>query len=418
MSTSIVIKLRSDECTSAATIQAAIDRLASAGGGVLQLPELDLTLDRGLELRSGVELRGCGARTILRKAASRVYPLNGYHNYGMRDVPLESAESLEAGMTVTVFDDKRQWFNATLARITWIDGAWVGLDCGLEADYAATEHPRLVTIFPMVFGRGIRGAALRDVTLEGNLAANPDVIDGCRNGAVYFIDSDDIEVTGVHQSDFNGEGISFQLCSRLTIRDCSFSHNTGNGLHPGAGSTDIRFELCRSEGNSAFGLFFCVRANHITTRGCTFADNKEAGVSIGTRDCFNLIEDCDIMNNGGPGISVRPDPKPVEVHSCTVRRCRISQNTRTWGRAQIEIAGDAHDIVIERSTLDGGGRTVGVLTTDRSASVFLDQNVMTNCLVETQGEGFVAQRPAFVCGAGFCEPRHYRHLAAGRPREI
>ena len=411
MSTSIVITLRSDECTSAAAIQAAIDRLALAGGGILQLPELDLTLDRGLELRAGVEVRGSGRNTILRKGPSRVYPLSGYHNYGMRDVPLESAEGLEAGMTVTVFDDKRRWFNATFARITWIDGSWVGLDQGLESDYTAAEHPRLVTTFPLVFGQGIRRSALRDVTLEGNLAANPYVIDGCRNGAVYFADAHEIEVTGVQESGFNGEGLSFQMCSRMTIRDCTFSHNTGNGLHPGAGSTDIRFENCRSEGNGAYGLFFCVRANHITTRGCTFAGNTEAGVSIGTRDCFNLIEDCDIVNNGGPGISVRPDPKPVEVHACTVRECRISQNARTWGRAQIEIAGDACDIVIEKSMLDGGGRTLGVLTTERVGAVFLDQNIMLNCEAETQGEGFTTRRPGFACGADACGPDDYRHLA-------
>ncbi len=409
-----IIKLRPEECTDAAAIQAAIDRLALSGG-ILQLPELDLTLDRGLELRSGVELRGCGARTILRKGASRIHPLNGYHNYGMRDVPLESSAGLEVGMTVTIFDDKRRWFLATFARITWIDGLWVGLDQGLESDYDATEHARLVTTFPLIFGQSIHRAALRDLTLDGNRDANPHGIDGCRNGAVYFTRGDGIEITGVRESGYNGDGLSFQMCSRMTIRDCSFSHNVGNGLHPGAGSTDIRFENCRSEGNDAYGLFFCVRANHITTSGCTLANNKEAGISIGARDCFNLIEDCDIANNGGPGISVRPDPKPVEVHSCTVRRCRFSGNALTWGRGQIEIAGDARDIVIEQSTLDGGGRTIGVLTTDRVAAVFLDRNNMPNCRAETQGNGFGSKRTIFVCGADHCQPDHYRHLSIHHP---
>ena len=97
------MELKPEECTSAAAIQAAI--AAAAPGEVVQLPELDLTLDRGLEIPSGVELRGRGQHTVLRKGPSRVYPLTGYHNYGMRDVPLQSAAGLAVGMTVSVLDD-------------------------------------------------------------------------------------------------------------------------------------------------------------------------------------------------------------------------------------------------------------------------------------------------------------------------
>ena len=87
---------------------------------------MGLSLGRGLELHSGVELVGQGEGTILRKGPGRVYPLSGYHNYGMCDVPLVSAAGLAVGMTVSVLDDERLGFYETFARISWIDGHWVG----------------------------------------------------------------------------------------------------------------------------------------------------------------------------------------------------------------------------------------------------------------------------------------------------
>ncbi len=264
-----IVELRMEDCADAAAIQSAMDRLAGRGG-VVQLPELELTLDRALEIHSAVELRGRGDKTILRKGEGRVYPLSGYHNYGMRDVPLQSVEGLAVGMTVSVLDDERRGFYSTFARITWIDGDWVGLDHGIEADYAAEENARLVTAYPLVFGHGIRNAALRDLTLDGSLDRNPVCMDGCRGGAVYFANSDKIEISGIREYSFNGEGLGFQMCSRVIIRDSSFDSNTGNGLHPGAGSTNALFENCQGRENGKSGFFFCVRANHITTRGCTF----------------------------------------------------------------------------------------------------------------------------------------------------
>ncbi len=50
-------RLTPGEASSAARIQVAIDELAGTGGRLV-LPEMTLTLDRGLCLRSGVELTG------------------------------------------------------------------------------------------------------------------------------------------------------------------------------------------------------------------------------------------------------------------------------------------------------------------------------------------------------------------------
>jgi len=135
-----VIQLGPAEASSTATIQRAIDALGAAGGRVM-LPEGEYALDRGLELRSGVELMGQGQNTLLRHAPGRVYPLAGYHNYGMCDVPLQFTDGLEPGMTVAVRDEVHGGFFETFARITWVEGTWIGLDHGVEIGLPGQPRP-------------------------------------------------------------------------------------------------------------------------------------------------------------------------------------------------------------------------------------------------------------------------------------
>ncbi len=335
------IYLTREQVPDAAAIQAAID--AQPAGGRVVLPEMDLTLDRGLELRSGTELVGQGVGTILRKGPGRIFPLNGYHNYGMCDVPLISADGLVPGMTVSVLDDERSGFYETLARITWIDGNWVGLDHGIEDNYRADCRPRLTTAYPLVFGHGVEDVALRNLTLEGNRSLQEVEMGACRGAAVYFAKSRGINVSGVHERDYSGEGIGFQMCRDMVIRDCVVEGNAGNGLHPGAGSTNCLFEGCASSGNDRCGFFFCVRANRITVKGCCFDDNR-VGVSIGTRDCHNLIAACRVRRNRESGLHIRGDSVPLEVHSCEVTDCEIASNGSATGTAQVVIPAAAHDL--------------------------------------------------------------------------
>jgi hypothetical protein len=402
------LPLTAAEASSAVAIQRAIDQVAAAGGGTVILPALEVTLDRGLELRSGVVLQGQGAATILRKGPGRIYPLSGYHNYGMTDVPLLSAAGLQPGMTVSVHDDARRGFYSTFARITWVEGNWVGLDHGIEADYLADAHPRLTTAYPLVFGHRLRGAGLRSLHLEGNRADNEAPMDGCRGGSVYFAKCVDLEVADVTERDFHGEGLSFQMCRNVRILRCAFHENTGNGLHPGAGSTQVLFADCQGHRNQRAGFFFCVRANHITVRGCHFAGN-DLGISIGTRDCYNLLDGCTVSGNRGPGIHARLSPAPTEVHSIEIRDCVVTGNGTARDAAQIELEDSAHDLIITRNRLAG---QLGLRAVQQVHRVYLEDNDTSGCAIPSAipADKLTATRPAFPAGYDQATPTAWRHL--------
>lgn len=407
------LQLTPAQAASAADIQRAIDGLGPEGGRVL-LPEMELVLDRGLELRSNVELAGQGQGTLLRKAPGRVYPLSGYHNYGMQDVPLEHTTGLEPGMTVAIRDKAHGGFFETLARITWIDGNWVGLDCGLHSDYHANQEPQLVTAFPLVYGLNVRNVALRSLSLDGNREQQPADIGACRGAAVYFIGSRSITVSDVEERGFAGEGLGFQICRDVRIQRCRFAQNTGNGYHPGAGSTAALFEDCVAEKNGAAGFFFCVRANHITVRACAFNGNHACGISVGTRDCHNRITACEMTDNAGPGLLIRNTSRPVEVHSCYVSGCRIEGNAFEHGHAQVDVLGDAHDLVLEQNEIAGATERegAGIYLAPSTEHIWLIENEIKGCF-----PAVVAARaprtdapPRFECGIEAVREMHYRHL--------
>ncbi len=407
-------RLTRAQASSAAAIQREIDLVARTGGRVV-LPAMELELDRALQLRSGVELCGQGPDTLLRKGPGRVYPLAGYHNYGMKDVPLKSTAGLAVGMTVSIHDAHTHGgFYETFATIVWIEGDWVGLDHGIEADYRGDAEPCLTTVYPLVCGHFVHDVAVRDLALDGQRDANPIAMGACRGASVYFARSRDIEVANVREFAYNGEGLGFQMCREVAITGSSFAQNTGNGLHPGAGSTNALFTDCQADGNGRAGFFFCVRANHITVRGCRFAGNG-TGLSIGTRDCHNLIEGCVLEDNRGPGVQVRDCPVPTEVHSCRIRQCALRRNALgdgSPGAGQIDIPGPAHDLVLDRNTFVGDGAHPGVRVGAEARQIFLEGNVFSDCRpdIETPAAALTASRPGIECGYGDWAAACYRHL--------
>ena len=407
------IKLSASDATSAAAIQEIIDSLDEEGGRLI-LPAMDLELDRGIELRSNVELVGQGRDTVLRKAPGRVYPLSGYHNYGMLDVPLTFTHGLTPGMTVAIRDDRHGGFFETFARITWIDGTWVGIDRGLHSDYDAGLNPVLVTAFPLIFGLSVENVAIQGVTLDGNRDAQPAGIGACRGAAVYFLQSHDVRIADVVEADFAGEGIGYQMCSQVHLRHCHVSGNAGNGFHPGAGSTGSSYEHCVADENGAAGFFFCVRANHISVRNCRFERNAGPGISVGTRDSYNLIDACTIRGNAGPGILFRETRRPVEMHDCRVRYCDIENNARAGGLGQVAILGDAHDLALERNTIVGGGEgdRAGIWVSPTATNIWLADNEVGAGFPEIVADAtcLASSDPVVECGVEDVELSHYRHL--------
>jgi len=401
--------LLEEECQSAEQIQNVINMASEQGGGQIVLPELNLTIDRGLRLYSNITLKGQGDKTILRKAASKTYPLSGYHNYGMMDVPLKFTDGLKPGMTVSIHDDRTGGFAETFAAITWVEDGWVGIDAPLESDYHQDYQPELNTVFPMIYVHNSENVTIKDLLLDGNLGENLVQLGGCRGGCIYFAKSSNITVDNVKQHHFNAEGISFQMCSNVYVRNSEFTSNSSNGMHPGAGSTNVIFENCKGENNNACGFFFCVRANHIDVINCRFSNNN-IGISIGERDCFNIIENCKFVDNHNSGIIIRDCNTPIEVHSCLIRNCTFENNGIVDNAPEIQIGKNAHDMIFENNQINLTGSTRPAVAFHPTAeNIYLDNT--DGLIINSDEKNLIIEKPNFECGYNAkLEPKWFRHL--------
>ncbi len=393
----------------AADIQHAMDTMGAAGGGTIILAAGVITLDRALHLRSGIHLRGHQDGTLLRKLPARCYPMDGYHNYGMCDVPLRTTAGLKPGMTVSVLDDLRRGFYSTFATIRWVDEKWVGLDRGLQADLLADAAPVLTTAHPLICGHRITGATVSQLTLEGSRNEDGATMDACRGAAVYLYESRDCTFRQLREKNFGGEGLGYQMCRDIRVIDCHFHQNTGNGFHPGAGSTNTLFENCTADGNAGAGFFFCVRANHITVRDCSFAGN-DLGMSIGTRDCHNLIERCQFNANHGPGVLARACPEPSQVSDIHLYRSQFRNNGKS-GRmagAQLRLQAAASRLRIEGCSFTGEH---GILIDPGVQQVLIGQLSCSEALVHAPADALVTELRLDPVGyRDKAAPELYRHL--------
>ena len=156
-----------------------------------------------------------------------------------------------------------------------------------------------------------------------------------------------------------------------------------------------------------------MRANHITVRGCTFRRNR-VGISIGTRDCHNVIDSCTVEDNAGAGVFARATPSPTEVHSCRIENSAIRGNAAEEGRGQVEIVSDAHDLVFVNNDIQGHSQTskAGIYLEPTVRGVYLGDNRISDCdpEVEAEAASLAAAEPAIECGYGTASSSAFRHL--------
>jgi parallel beta helix pectate lyase-like protein len=351
-------------------LQAAVDRVAAAGGGVVQILPGTYTMHDSLHLRSGVRVRGSGKRTVLKKALCVTSRLSADLGYGHFDVSLAQPDKFRPGMGVHIRDDRSGGFYGTVATLTWREGDRFGTSRMLNHDYARHANAIVRSVFPVVSGYHLGHVTIENLAIDGNGKAN-ELLDGCRGGGIFLLQAHDVLIRNVTVRQYNGDGISFQQCRRTHIEDCLVEENTGCGLHPGSGSVAPIMRRVTSRHNGADGIFYCLRVSYSLTEDCVVTDNGHDGVSIGGRDTDHLIRANRIEGNARHGVYWRPGDLAMAGHRCLLEANTIAGN----GAAQIHIDGDARDIHILGNTIRSAG--VGLAVASARARVVFHANDVT-----------------------------------------
>jgi hypothetical protein len=265
-------------------IQAAVDYIARLGGGTIHILPGTYRLRNAVYLASGIRLLGSGADSILLKEASQASKLVANSDWYDQEITLANPHNFRMGDGVCLRARNPHRGGQTVVKRTLVAqlGNRFKLDRPLRENLWLSGEATAETLFPILSGDKVSDIVIERLTLDGNKGNNAN-LDGNHAGCVFLQDCNRITLRQVTSRNYNGDGISWQVCHDVVVENCHSHDNTGLGLHPGSGSlrTAMREnKMCSND----IGLFFCWGVRFGLAEKNVMEDNRSYGISIGHRD--------------------------------------------------------------------------------------------------------------------------------------
>jgi hypothetical protein len=337
-------------------LQAAVDHVASLGGGVVYIGPGHYHMRNALILRDNVFVCGVPGKTVLSACDGFITPLACDGDCNERQITLVDPSGFRVGDGVVVTD--RQYaggFTVTTATLTaQVDATTFRISAPLYLDYLVSREASASLAFPVVGGWNVKNASVEGLTIDGN-RANSQPLGGCRGGGIYLFECDTVAIRNCIVRNYNGDGVSFQVSQHVTVEDSLSENNAGHGLHPGSGSQHPVLRRNRSVANDRDGIFVCWRVKHGLFEQNEARANRGVGISIGHKDTDNLFRDSEIMGNRDAGVEFRPEAEAMGAHRNVFENNLILDNgvsgKGTPPRACVIIRGHHHDLVFRNNTI-------------------------------------------------------------------
>jgi hypothetical protein len=160
-------------------------------------------------------------------------------------------------------------------------------------------------VFPLVQGMNVKNAAVRDLTIRGNMKGVYTVQNRYTLSGVHTFNTVECVFERIAVRDWPADGVSLQTGDKCRVLACEATGCLGNGFHPGTGLTNTLIEGCLGRDNGS-GLYFCWHNRGHVLRKNRFVSNRGGGITgLGNPgDRGNLIEENLIERNGGAGIEI------------------------------------------------------------------------------------------------------------------
>ena len=357
------------------TLQAAVDYVASLGGGIVEIGRGEYLMRDSLHLRSRVTVRGAGPTTVLRKDAAVRSPLSADGDFGEEAITLADPAGFEIGRGVWIASKSTNGFHTTCATILNRKDNYFTLSRPLNDDCMVANGAFAATVYPVISAYHCEDFRIENLVIDGNRDKNEPRIDGCRGAGIFFYRGDGGIVENCTVRNYNGDGISFQQSNDVQILNCQSERNAGGGLHPGSGSQQPMIRRCRLLSNDGDGFFFCWRVRGAVVEDNEMRDNRGVGISIGHKDSDNLVRRNIVTGNGRGGVCWRQETEPMAGH-----RIQFVENTvEDNGGYGLFIDGQTNGTVVRNNTIrdtGGGKQAVGIRIGKAVGEVTLEGNVI------------------------------------------
>lgn len=335
-------------------IQAAVDYMANWGGGTVRVLPGTYRLRNAVFLRPGVRILGSGADSVLVKAPEIQAKLSQDADLWDQEVTLGDASGLEVGdgVCLEVNNVRHQGHYVIRRTLMARSGNRFKLDRSLgDDDFTLRGNANVRTLFPLICGENVAGAAIEDIALDGN-RPNQEVLYhnwGNYIGGIWLDHCNGTRIRKVISRNSCADGISWQTCHDVTAEDCFCEGNNGFGMHAGTGSQRPVVRRSRLERNY-IGFYFCYGVRNGLVENNVMADNETCGVSTGNKDTDNLVRANQIRGNKESGVLFRALDTVSAPHRTRVEENEITDNGGEAGIG-IDVQGQVRTATIARNRI-------------------------------------------------------------------
>jgi hypothetical protein len=337
--------------TSEKALQAAVDSVARFGGGTVRVLPGTYRLRNAVYLATNVRILGSGDDSILIKEPSVRTKLAADSDWYDQEITLVDGKGFSVGDGVCLRTKNPHNGGADVAKRTLVarSGNRFKLDRALRENFWEMGDSTCATLFPIFSGENIADVVIENIALDGNKANNEN-LDGNFAGCVFLQDCNRMTMRQVTARNYNGDGLSWQICHDVLVENCHSHDHAGLGLHPGSGSQRPMIRGNRVARND-IGIFFCWGVKFGIAEKNRIESCRSSGVSIGHRDNNNLIRDNEIVGSGKVGLLFRPERgKAFAPHRNRVENNRIIDSGPEDGIG-IDVQGETDAIVLARNEI-------------------------------------------------------------------
>jgi Right handed beta helix region len=333
--------------TTEKVIQAAVDSVVRWGGGTVRILPGTYRFRNAVYLQNKVRILGSGLDSVIVKEPSVTRRLAQDSDWYDQEITFADASGLQLGDGICLRAKSVSTGGPEVIKRTLVarSGNRFKLDRALRDNIWLMGDPKVATLFPLFSGENIADVTIENIALDGN-KGNNDNLDGNYAGCIWMQDCNGITIRKVIARNFNGDGISWQICHDVLVEDCESHDHTGLGLHPGSGSQRSVIRRNRMTGNDQ-GLFFCWGVKWALAEDNYIEASRRFGISIGHCDTDNLVRNNQVHSSGEVGILFRKE----RVTAFQGNRNRVEKNhivglTKERGIG-IDIQGQTRSLLIE-----------------------------------------------------------------------
>ncbi len=367
-------------------IQAALDYVARLGGGTVKVLPGTYTFRNAVWMPSRVRLLGSGTDSVITRLPSARTELTLDSDWYDQEVTLKDGNAFQVGDGIVFQATNTDNNGATVIKRTLVarHGNRFKLNDGLRENLWLSGKPTCASLFPLLTSEHTADVIIENITLDGN-RENCENFNGNYGGCVFLQDCNRYTFRGVTARNYNGDGISFQICHDVVVENCHSHDNTDLGVHPGSGSQRPIIRGNTLERNSQ-GIFWCWGVKYGLAENNIIDDNKLYGISIGHNDTDNVMRNNQIRNSGKFGILFRDENRGLDFWANrNVIEHNLIENSGDDDGAGIEVTGETKDIRLIGNTIQetrGPARRVGIRIGEKVGNMDLAENQFSGVATE------------------------------------